>query len=72
MTELLEKAIDMASKLPPTDQQALAAMWIQEMEDDQRWSKLIAQSTDVLGRIADEALEDFQAGRTDEMGWDKL
>ena len=72
MTELLQKAIDMASKLPLQDQETLAAMWIEEMESEAKWHQLFVQSHEVLEELASEALEDFKTGKTEPMGWDKL
>ena len=72
MTELLRKAMDMASKLPLHEQETLAAMWIEEMESEAKWNQLFTQSHDVLEQLANEALEDFKAGKTESMGWDKL
>ena len=37
MTELLEQAIAGLKTLPPNDQNAIATLILEELEDDQRW-----------------------------------
>lgn len=64
MTELLKKAFDAVSKLPPETQNAIAARMILELEDELRWDEAFAGSQDKLARMADEAIEEFKAGKT--------
>lgn len=64
MTELLKKAFDAVSKLPPETQDALAARILMELEDELRWDEAFAGSQDKLAQMADEAIEEFKAGRT--------
>jgi hypothetical protein len=61
MTELLAKAFKEVSKLP---QENLAG--------EMQWDETLARSQDLLERLADEALEDYRAGRTEEMGIHEL
>ena len=56
MTTLLAKAFDEATKLPDTEQNALAKWLLDELEDDRKWSKAFAESEDVLDKLADEAI----------------
>jgi hypothetical protein len=42
---------------------ALAAILLEEMESEERWSTLFADSQNLLERMAKEAIQDFQAGR---------
>lgn len=44
MTKLLEKAFDEACKLPRWEQDAIAAMVLEEIADNQRWKRDIVQS----------------------------
>lgn len=64
MTELLKKAFDAVSKLPPKTQDAIAARVLMELEDESRWDEAFAESEDKLAQMADEAIEEFLAGKT--------
>jgi len=62
----------MASILPQAEQKKLGSRWITEIESEQKWEELFRESEDVLSKLADEALEDLKAGRTEQIGWDEL
>ena len=64
MTETLAQAIVQAEQLPAVEQQALAAILIEEMASEQRWTRSFAQSADVLESLAADALAEFRVGRT--------
>jgi hypothetical protein len=64
MTELLKKAFERASKLPEDQQDALAAVVLDELESDQRWAELLANSQDKLAKLADAALDEAKQGKT--------
>ena len=64
MTKLLEKAMEKVAKLPPSEQDALAAIVLQELESEQRWAASFARSQDKLASLAEEALAEFSAGKT--------
>ena len=72
MTELLEKAFDEASKLPVTDQDVLAAWILETLASERRWEEAFASSADVLEALADDALTEHRAGRTEMLDADKL
>ncbi len=72
MTMILQKAFERASSLPPELQDELGAFFIAEMDSELQWKVLFEQSQEMLARMGQEALEDFRAGRTTELGWDKL
>ncbi len=72
MTTLLEKAFGMASTLPQTEQEKIGSRWIDEIKSEQRWEELLSKSEDVLDKLADEALEDLEKGRTKQVGWNEL
>lgn len=65
MTDLMEKAFSQARALPADEQDAIAAIILQEMESERRWSALFAdpKSPGLLSRLADEALAEAKAGR---------
>lgn len=58
MTNLLDKAISEAAKLPEREKDALAAILLEEIASERRWSKSFANSQDALARLAEEALSD--------------
>ncbi len=72
MTQLLEKAFEKATALPPELQDEFGALFIAEMESELRWQKSFDQSQDVLAQLGQEALEEYRAGKTKAMGWDEL
>jgi hypothetical protein len=63
MTQALSTAVATAAQLPEEEQDALAAILLEEMESEERWSALFADSSNLLERMANEAIQDFQAGR---------
>lgn len=72
MTELLQKAFDAAKRLSPGEQDALAAMLLDEIESDEHWEASLDGSRDRLETLADEALEEYRAGETEPLDPDAL
>ena len=72
MTELLEQAIARLKTLPSSDQDAIAAMILEELEDEARWDEAFAKSQDVLAKLADEAMAEYRAGKTQVLDPDTL
>jgi hypothetical protein len=64
MTELLKKAFDAVSALPPGRRNALARMILAEIEDEKRWDEAFAGSQDMLAAMAEEAIAEHRAGKT--------
>ena len=64
MSKLLEKAFEEARKLPEAEQDGLAAIILNELEDEQRWDQQFAASHDVLRKLAEGALDEYRAGKT--------
>lgn len=64
MTQALSSAVAEATKLPPEEQDILAAILLEEIRSEQRWSEAFSKSEHVLGTLAAEALVEFRAGRT--------
>jgi len=67
MTQLLDQAFRELAKLSPSEQDALAAALLAELASEKRWSTLFDQSQDLLGKLADEALAEYRAGKTQPM-----
>ncbi|ACK72660.1 conserved hypothetical protein [Gloeothece citriformis PCC 7424] len=53
MTELLEQAIAQLKNLPPSEQDAIATMILEEIDSD--------KSQDVLAKLAAEAMAEYHA-----------
>lgn len=64
MTELLEKAFAEAAKLPQEAQDMLARMLLDDLAAEEKWDETFAKSQGELAALADEALAEFQAGKT--------
>jgi hypothetical protein len=72
VTHLLQQAIAEIQKLPDTDQDAIAALILEELTDEQRWREKFAASQDELSRMAEKVRGDIQAGRVRDAGFDEL
>jgi hypothetical protein len=64
MTKLLEKALEEVAKLPPSEQDAVATILLEELASEQRWAGLFAKSQDKLAKLAEEAIAEYKAGST--------
>lgn len=67
MTELLEKAIAKLKTLPASEQDAIATMILEELEDDLRWNEAFSRSPDALAKLAATAMAEYHAGKTQEL-----
>ncbi|MYE25432.1 MAG: hypothetical protein F4Y01_16080 [Gammaproteobacteria bacterium] len=72
MSALLDKAIEQARRLPPDQQDALAAMVLAEIADEVRWDNTFADSQDALERMANRADEEDRRGWTKPLDPDDL
>lgn len=64
MSQLLKKVLREVEKLPESEQDAVAALVLEELGSEKRWSESFAKSQDVLAKLADDALAEDAAGRT--------
>jgi hypothetical protein len=64
MTKLLDKALSEVSKLPASEQDAVAALVLEELASEKRWSLSFAKSQDLLAKLAEEALAEYASGQT--------
>ena len=71
MTNLLQRAFEEASKLPEDEQDALGRILLEELASERRWEDLFAGSHDLLAELADEALTEQRAGRTEKLDPEK-
>lgn len=70
MTALLERAIQQISKLSEREQEAVATLILEEIASEKRWDAQFAASQDALARLADEAVAEFNEGKTRPFGND--
>ena len=67
MTELLERAITRLKTLTASEQDAIASMILEELEEDLRWDEAFSRSPDTLAKLAATALAEYHAGKTQEL-----
>ncbi len=72
MSELIEHAVEKVRKLPDAEQDAIAAIILEELEDEDRWEQVFAKSQDALAKLAAEAMEEDRKGETKELDPDSL
>lgn len=64
MTELLKKAFAEAANLPEHEQDVLARALLDGLAAEDKWDEVFAGSHDELATLADEALAEFEQGKT--------
>ena len=72
MTRLLQEAFAAAAVLPEADQDALASALLDELASEHGIDHAMASRPDVLARLADEAVAEHRAGRTEPLDPDAL
>ena len=71
MTQLLEKAFNEVSKLPPQEQDIIAQQVLEELASEPQWEQQLSGSQDLLKSLADEALNEYNAGKTKDLDPDQ-
>jgi hypothetical protein len=65
MTELLRQAIAQIEKLPPEQQDAIAARFLAELQDEQKWvSRFAATTDDQWDQMAAMVRQEIASGET--------
>ena len=72
MSQLLDRAVAEARKLPDDAQDAIAAVILEEIEDDRRWDEAFAESPGKLAALMARAAEQVKAGQCRAAGFDDL
>ena len=72
MSEMLDRAVAQARRLPADRQDAIAALILDAMEDERRWDAAFASSPEVLERLATQAEEEDRQGLTEGFDPDAL
>jgi hypothetical protein len=58
--------------LPDPEQDAIAALILEEIEDDRRWEQAFARSSEKLTALAARAAEQVRTGQCRTAGFDEL
>ncbi len=58
--------------MPPEKQYTIAAVILEELEDERLWDKAFAESQDRLAQLARKVRTDIKTGRVKKMGIDAL
>lgn len=72
MSQLLDQAVAEARKLSDAQQDVIAALILEEIEDERRWEESLARSPGKLVALVARANEQVQAGRCKAAGFDEL
>ena len=72
MSSLLDRAVAEARKLPDAEQDAIAALILDEIEDDRRWDESLARSPGKLAALMARAAAQVEAGECRAAGFDEL
>ncbi len=74
MNQLLREAFEKAAELPEPEQDRFARFLLAELESEERWAELFArpESVDMLERLADNALSEHLARRTQPLNREDL
>jgi hypothetical protein len=70
MTLLVERALAVIARLPEAEQDAIASIILEELASEERWQVALGASGDALATLADEALAEHRAGKTQLLGPD--
>jgi len=64
MTQLLQTAFEEVTKLPESEQNRLARWLLEELSSERHWDTWFAESQDQFSQLAEEALAEHRAGKT--------
>jgi len=64
MTQLLQTAFEEVTKLPELEQNRLARWLLEELASEKQWDTWFAESEDQFSQLAEEALAEHRAGKT--------
>lgn len=72
MTSLMQQALAEIGKLPQADQDAIAAIILDEIADDRRWDEAFSRSQGELAKLAARVREDIRDGKVKDVRIDQL
>lgn len=64
MTTLLEKAVKKISALQENEQDEIAGIILEEIQDEELWNSKFNNNQNELSILSDEALSEFKKGNT--------
>lgn len=64
VTKRMEQVIARVAALPEEEQEYYATIFLEELADESKWHAAFASSQDQLAKLADEALQEFEEGKT--------
>ncbi|HUG35300.1 MAG TPA: hypothetical protein VML54_00025 [Candidatus Limnocylindrales bacterium] len=67
MTRALTAALAKLAELPAEEQDRIAQWLLDELDDDERWTRQFATSQDALSKLAAEARADRASGKAPEL-----
>lgn len=72
MTQLLEQAFAAAARLPAAEQDSLGRALLEEIASEAAIDRALEGQPDALARLAEEALGEHRAGRTEPLDPERL
>jgi aspartate/glutamate racemase len=72
VTELLKRAIARLQTLSESEQNAIASIILEEIEDERLWDESFSRSPNVLAELAASAMAEYHAGETQELNPETL
>jgi hypothetical protein len=72
MAELIDQAYAAISRLSKDDQEAIAAMILEEIASEERWLQTLKDTPATLKKLADEARDEYRSGQTKPLDPDQL
>ena len=72
MTELLDRTITKLKTLSVEQQDAIASIILEELEDEIQWNTSFERSQDLLAKLAKGAISEYHAGKTQELDLEAL
>ena len=72
MTELLDRTITKLKTLSVEQQDAIAMIILEELEDEIQWNNSFESSQDLLAKLAKEAMSEYHEGKTQELDLETL
>lgn len=67
VTELLERAFARLKTLSSNEQDAIATIILEELEDERRWDESFARSPNLLAKLGAKAIAEHLAGKAQKL-----
>jgi len=70
MTSLMNQVVQRLESLPESEQDIVASLFLEELNEESRWDDTLVSSQDLLRNLARQALFDHEVGNTVPGGFD--